>query len=480
MGIDIVIIVIFLVANVLIGTLSSRNISTFERFSVGYRAFSSFVIFATLSASFIGGGFTLGNAAKVFSDGMIYAFALLGFSLKEILVAQIIAPRMNAHYDCLSIGDIVAKGYGAWAQVITGLLGVILCTGVLGAQVGAMGAVFHTFFNVSPLWGILIGFSIIILYSSLGGMRAVVYTDILQFLVLVIGIPLTLWVGIHHVGGFSAWMQKIPPHQLSFLSNPQAGLLFASLFITFMLGETLVPPYVQRLFMAKTCKETQRGTLASGILSIPFFLIAGAIGLVAYAINPAIDANLALPYVVQVALPVVLRGFVIASILAIIMSSASGFLNAGAISFVNDMIRPLSRHRVNQTVLLRLAKSVTVFMGIGSVFFALLIKNVLDVLLTAYQFWAPIILVPTAAFLLGTSVKPRDFFIGASGGVMMLLIWSYGLHNPYHIQGIVMGVLGNLLFFTFSRWAFKPRPAPLLIAKVEVPVEKEERGERQE
>jgi len=173
MNIDALLIIIFMLANLFIGMRAGKKIQTIDHFSVGHRSFSTFLIFATLSATFIGGGYTLGNAAKVYTSGMIYAFALLGFSLKEILVAFIIAPRMDAHRDCLSIGDIIVKRYGIVAKVITGVFSLIICAGILGAQVGAMGAIFHTFFGISPALGIIIGFGVIIAYSSAGGMRAI-------------------------------------------------------------------------------------------------------------------------------------------------------------------------------------------------------------------------------------------------------------------------------------------------------------------
>jgi len=447
---DITIIVVFLALNLFIGLLASKNIKSFDRFSVGHRAFTSFAIFASLSASFIGGGYTLGNASKVYSYGMIYAFALLGFSLKEILVAFVIAPRMKAYQNSLSIGDIIAKRYGTGAKIMTGIFGVLVCTGILGAQVGAMGAVFNTFLHIKAFWGIIIGFSIIILYASLGGMRAVVYTDILQFLVLVIGIPLTLFIGIHHIGGMKVLMDKVPHDRIAFLSNKHNIFLFISLFVTFIFGETLVPPYVQRLFMAKSLHQTKSAILASGLLSIPFFLVAGAIGLVAYTMNPSINANSALPYVIDHALPVAVRGFVVASLIAIIMSSAAGFLNAASVSFVNDIVRPLTKDKSSQKTLMRLAKSVTFLVGVGSVIFALAIKNLLDVLLYAYNFWSPIILVPLVAAILNINTKKQDFFFGAVGGIIFMLLWLLVLHKPYGISPILVGILGNLIFFTTS------------------------------
>ncbi len=93
--IDIVITAVYLIAVLIVGIRAAKNVNSIEEFSVAGRSFSYLVIFATLSASFIGGGFSMGNAEKVFLFGLVNIFALWGFSLKEILVAQFIAPKSN-------------------------------------------------------------------------------------------------------------------------------------------------------------------------------------------------------------------------------------------------------------------------------------------------------------------------------------------------------------------------------------------------
>lgn len=450
MNLDALLIIVFMLANLYIGMRAGKKIETIDHFSVGHRSFSTFLIFATLSATFIGGGYTLGNSAKVFSSGLIYSFALLGFSLQQILVALVIAPRMDAHRDCLSIGDIIAKRYGVVAKVITGIFSLLVCSGILGAQVGAMGAIFQTFFNVDPAIGIFIGFGIIIAYSSTGGMRAVVFTDALQFVVLVIGIPLTFILGLYYVGGFSKLIDSAPYHHVAFIQSKGDILKFISLFITFIFGETLVPPYVQRLFMAKSAEHTKTATLMSGLLSIPFFLIAGAIGLIALVIDPSIESNSALPFVVQTTLPVLAKGFVIAGIISIIMSSAAGFLNAAAVAFVNDIVKPMASSPLTEKRLLWLARLSTVVVGLGAVVFALMINNLLSILLYAYNFWAPVILVPLVAVILNLNVHKRDFLFGAVAGVLMMLWWSVLLDEPYQISAVVMGVFANFISFSCS------------------------------
>jgi len=242
MTVDMAIITLFMVINCLIGYYSSKKIQTVSHYSVGNRAFSSFAVFATLSASFIGGGYTIGNAAKVYSIGMVYSFALLGFSLTQIIMALWIAPRMDQHRDCHSVGEIMAKKYGTTVQIITGVMAMLLCAGLVGAQVSGMGAIFHYFFDIPPFWGIMIGFSVILSYSSLGGMSAVVYTDIFQFLILIVGIPAAFFIGLHAIGGWHELTQISPTQPMTALPHGNNWFTFAVLFTTFMFGEILLPP----------------------------------------------------------------------------------------------------------------------------------------------------------------------------------------------------------------------------------------------
>jgi SSS family solute:Na+ symporter len=408
------------------------------------------VIFATLSASFIGGGFSIGNAEKVFRFGIVNIVALWGFSLKEILVAKYIAPKTGNFTGVISVGDLMDRGYGKVGRIVSGFFSVFLCTGIVGAQVGAMGIIFNVFLNIEPIWGILIGCGIVITYSTVGGMRAVVLTDVVQFCVLAIGLPLALIFGLMKLGGLSAIKSAAPAGHFSFPADGMSICAFVSLFLTFLLGETLVPPYVQRLFMAKNPRHTARGTMLSGIFSIPFFAITGGIGLVALTLDPNMDPNLAMPSVVSTVLPVGVRGIVIAGIISIVMSSADSFLNGAATCCINDIVKPLRKNPMSERRELLLAKLTNCLVGILAVVFAIKIPSILDILIYAYNFWAPIIVVPLAAVLLGVRVTRAGFLAGILAGAVGTLAWNYLLKTPAGIEGLAIGVFCNLFSFVLA------------------------------
>ena len=444
--IDFSVIGCYLAAVLALGVWAGRHVGTFEEYAVAGRSYTSFAVFATLSASFIGGGFTMGNAEKVFTFGIVNIVALWGFSLKEIIVSKVIAPRVGAFPDAISPGDVMERDYGRPGKIITGIFAVLLCAGILGAQIGAMGYIFNLFLG-APVWaGILIGMGIILIYDTIGGMRAIVATDILQFLILAIGLPICLYFGIRAVGGIEAIRSAVPPDHFQ-LFGTVSPVKFLSLFLTFLLGETLVPPYVRRLFISRDIKRIERGTFWSGIFSIPFFTISGGIGLVALTMNNGLDPNLSLPYVIQTTLPVGIRGLMIAGVLAILMSSADSFLNSASISFINDIVNPLRRKPLGVRAGLFWARLTTLLTGACAIVFALTIPSVLDILFYAYNFWAPIILVPLAAALLGRGASKSAFFAGAGAGIAGVVVWNRLLGAPGGFDGLLVGVFTNAIAF---------------------------------
>ena len=441
------IVVIYLAAVLIVGMLAGRRMKGLEDFAVAGRSFGSLVIFATLSASFIGGGFSMGNAEKVFLVGISNIVALWGFSLKEVLVGLFIAPRLERYPDAISIGDIMEPHYGKSARIFSGVFGVVLCAGIMGAQVSAMGYIFNIFLGLDRLTGILVGCGIVIAYSTVGGMRAVIWTDVIQFVVLAVGIPLTLYFGISEAGGWESVAGTVPAGHLMLSSEPAGLLSLAALFITFMLGETLVPPYVQRLLIGRDTTEVSRGTILSGIFSVPFFAVTGLVGLVALAIDPNLNPNLAMPFVIRESLNPVMQGIMIAAVVSIIMSSADSFLNGAAISFSNDIFKPLYGKPMKPASELLVARIVTLLTGVLSILFALSIESVLDILIYAYGFWAPTVVPPLCAAILGFRTTAIRIMGGAVAGIVAVLVWNNLLHAPFGVDGLVVGSITNLLVF---------------------------------
>ena len=167
--------------------------------------------------------------------------------------------------------------------------------------------------------------------------------------------------------------------------------------------------------------------------------------MLALAIDPTINPNLALPFVIQTVMPVGLKGIAIVGIMAVLMSSADSFLNAAAVSAIQDTLRPLCRRTLSEEAALRFTRWATFVMGATSTLFALRSTSALDALLYAYNFWTPFILVPLVAGIMGYKATPRTFWVSSSAGIFGMLSWQ-----------LLMGSLGNFdaaiagIFFNFT------------------------------
>ncbi len=442
--IDGIIIVIYLILILLVGMLASRNLKTIDDFAISNVKYGKGVIFITMCCSFLGGGFSFGNATEVFKNGIGNIIALFGFSIGQIFLGKYIASKIEDYEGCISTGEVLGRVYGKKIRIITGGLSSIICAGILGAQVSVMGTIFETFMGIPSTLGITIGFGIILIYSTMGGIKADVITDIIQFVVLMIGMPILFIYGINSAGGIKNILTTIPPEYFNPVNGKSITYLL-SMFFTLMLGEMLVPPYVQRLLMGKSAKETSKATVLSGYASIFFFIITGTMGLVAYTIEPTMDANLAMTGIIKLVLPIGLSGVIISAMMSIVLSTADSFLNSAAVGIVNDMYIPIKGDNVPEKKRLKIVRVTNLIIGISSILIAILIPDLIGILRFAYSFWAPTILPALLITLLDKKLNKVALWGGILSGLIVTTYWTLILNDPYGINGLIVGFLVNVI-----------------------------------
>jgi SSS family solute:Na+ symporter len=189
-------------------------------------------------------------------------------------------------------------------------------------------------------------------------------------------------------------------------------------------------------------------------------VIAGSIGLIALQLNPAMNPNLAMPETVKTVAPIGLAGLIVAGIISIVMSSADSFLNASSVALVQDVWKPLRRTVPTEEQSLRLARWTNLLTGALALIFALSIPNVLDILIAAYDFWAPTILVPLVAVLIGFRVAAASFYAAVIPGVIGTLAWDRLFDRPWGIQGFLIGTLLALVGFLIANVTLSQKRPP--------------------
>lgn len=135
-----------------------------------------------------------------------------------------------------------------------------------------------------------------------------------------------------------------------------------------------------------------------------------------------------------------------AAMVSIILSAADGFLNGAAVSLVCDALMPLRPGMVRPGTAMAAAR-VNLATGVGAMQLAFVVPDIFRILVLAYSFWSPLILVPLAAALLGVKSNGRAFRCALLAGLAATLIWNYPLAKPWDIDGSVIGILCNFIVF---------------------------------
>jgi SSS family solute:Na+ symporter len=403
----------------------------------------------------LSGGSSLGNAEKTFKYGILFLIIPLADIFYGFIIASVVAPRIDKYKGCISIGDMIGKSYGKTPKIITGVAGTLKSITSLGAQASAIGYVFHYFLGLEHLTGILIGVGIIIIYSTAGGIKAVTITDVLQFIVLMIAIPLICNMGLSKVGGYSPLIEALPDTHISLAAVSKQDLVRnIEIFLIFVLT-FIGPSTVPRLLMAKNASQAVQASYYAALIYIVFYSLVTIIGLSAKVLKPDLDPVLAMPYIVDL-LPIGFRGVAVAGLIAIIMSTADSVMNTASVLIVNDIIAPLSKKDLSEEAKLRIARCSTILIGIFSIVSAVSLKSVLDIMVLSYAFWAPIVVIPFFFALLGFRVDKRSFLIATCGSCLTVIVWKVlKLEKEFFIRDTLPATFADFLFFFGSHYYYK-------------------------
>ncbi|KIE04256.1 hypothetical protein NF27_IP00240 [Candidatus Jidaibacter acanthamoeba] len=446
MYLDISIVIIFLISNLILGVISGTKIKNLREYAVGNRNISGVILAITVIATLVGGGSSLGTSTEVYKFGIIVIVAKYGVSLGMLIIAYFIAPRMERFFGFVSVGEIMGRLYGENARIITGISGALLCTGRMAAQVLALGYISSYFFNIDEKFAIILGSLIVTISSAFGGIKAIVYTDVLQFIIIIITIPIILSIGIQEVGGYKELISSLPWDKKTIFPSSDMFKKYFFVFL-YMALPLLSPPFVQRMLMAGNIDQIKKSFISTAIIDFIFTTIAGFIGLITLKLYPSIDPNHAFLKLVNTLTPIGIKGLVIIGLLSILMSTADAYLNMISISLVNDVAKPLKLNLSTKKELLY-TRILTVFVGILAALIALNFKNIFELAIYATNFWGPIIVAPLLLGIFGIKGNYKSFIYGATAGLSVFIMWEVlKLKDKTYIYSTIPSVVANISTF---------------------------------
>ena len=358
----------YLLVTIAIGLIAARRVHDSKDYLVAGRKLPLYMNVATVFATWFGAETVLAVSATFAKDGLSgIPGDPFGASLCLVLAALLFA-RLFYRMNLLTIGDFYRQRYGKGVEVLTSLAIVGSYLGWTSAQMTALGLVIHVLSGgaVSLTTAILCGAGVVLVYTIFGGMWSVAFTDLLQTVVILIGLTLVAFLVGDMAGGASKVIaQASADGKFDFFpaaGDAAAWWTMAGAFFAFAFGSIPQQDVFQRMTSAKDEGTAVRGTLIGAAVyfcfaSVPLFIAYSAI-----VADPAIaklfesedarDIQRILPDLVLGKMPLWAQVMFFGALLSAILSTASGALLAPTALFTENVMRPFAPGMSDRSFLL--------------------------------------------------------------------------------------------------------------------------------
>ena len=446
-----------------IGLHFFRRNESREDYYVGGRRISAGHVGMSIVATDVGGGFSIGLGGLGFVMGLAGSWLLFTGLVGAWLTAVFIIPKikaLDAKHNMMTYPDFLRWRYNNRVALAASLISGLGYMGFTGAQILAgaklaSGTVISTApFGMSPLhFSLLLIAAITVGYTVIGGLKAVIYTDTIQWLILLSGLVfVTIPVTLYKLGGISRLRSELPKEFFS-ITNIEP-ITFINWMVTiipiWLVGMTLY----QRMYACKNEKEAKKAWYIAGIFEYPVMAFTGVfLGMCARVLFPDAESEMAMPMLIKTMLPVGVTGIVIAAYFSAIMSTADSCLMASSGNFVNDILQRYLFPNASEKFIMRLSQGVTLVIGAVAIIIAAGFEKVLDAILYAYAFMVAGLFVPTAgAYFWKKSSSSGALAAMIGGGTLTLALLLEWIRLPAALEKIGLdpsayGIAISLIIF---------------------------------
>ncbi|MCF7797572.1 MAG: sodium:solute symporter family protein [Lentisphaeria bacterium] len=445
-----------------VGYYFYRKNETAEDYYVGGRNISAGHIGLSIVATDVGGGFSIGLGGLGYAMGLSGSWLLFTGLVGAWLSAVFIIPKiklLDKKHGMMTYPDFLRHRYSPRVALVAAVISGIGYLGFTSGQILAgaklmAGSVIKTApFGMTDLQFSLYVIGVIIVgYTVLGGLKAVIYTDTIQWIILLsgltfFGVPFAL----HEVGGLSGLKAALPDGHFN-LTNI-SFIQFFNWFITIVPIWLVAMTLYQRMFATRNVKEAKRAWYIAGVFEYPIMAFIGVIlGMFARVVVPGVDPEMGVPMLLKTVLPIGLTGIIVASYFSAIMSTADSCVIASSGNFVNDLLERSWLKNASRKRVMRWSMITTLIVGALAILIAGQFTTVLDAILYAYAFMVSGLFVPTlGAYFWKKGTAAGAFWGMILGGGVTLVLLIAGVEMPWQLDPTFYGiVISAIVFYIIS------------------------------
>ena len=466
--IDYLIIVVYILATTGFGAWFVRRSGSMEGFTLAGKMIPGWAIGLSLLATYLSSISFLANPGKSYaSDWRPFVFSLT-LPIAVWIAARWFVPLYRNSVKTTAY-EYLEQRFGLWARLYMGVAYILLQVGRFAVVLYLTALALAALLDVSITTLILVLGALTILYTLLGGFAAVIWTDVVQSIVLFAGGLLCLFLLITNMPGGWEQLSETAARENKFaLGSMEIDFIVQGFWVIFIFGivENLKnfsvdQNYIQRFLSAPSEAEAKKSLWLGGLLYIPvsalFFMIGTA--LFVYYLNvPAGNlpekADQVFPYFIVHELPVGLVGLVIAGVLAAGMSTLDSSLNSSATVWVIDFYKRLLNPEAGDEVQVRVIRITTAVIGVIATLASLVMINAK----TALDVWWKISAIFGGGMLglfliafLFQKLQSSQAMIATIVGVIFVFwatsskIWFQGAGWEFPLHAMMIGVCGTIV-----------------------------------
>jgi len=457
-------VILYLLASIAIGLVAARHVHSAGDYITAGRSLPLYIVTAMVFATWFGAETVLGipatfqeeNLGGLISDPFGAAICLILFG---IFFAKKLY-RLNL----LTIGDFYRRRYNRKVEVITGIAIALSYLGWVSAQITALGVVFSVLSEgaITQAQGIMIGAAVVFIYTVVGGMWSVAMTTFFQMIVIVLG----LFYIAYLISGMTGGVWPVVEHAAQAEKfvfwpdlNAVAWLAFISAFLTMAFGSIPQQDVFQRANASKSADVAMWGAVLGGVLYLLFAAVPLYLTYSANLIDPGLvqrllstDAESILPELIKGHLPLIAQVIFYGSLLAVIMSTASGTLLAPSVTLSENVLKGWLFKGMKDKDMLRITRFVVAVFAMAVTLYALwALENDTGIHAMVEASYKVTLVVAFAPLVFGLYWKRASTFgayVAMGGGLLVWLPLEFIMPNAEispHFWGFLAAMAGMVV-----------------------------------
>ena len=382
-GIILIVFVLYMLAMIAIGYVTSRRTQSTEQFFLADRGVKAWVTAISSTASSESAWAVLGTVGLAYKEGLSAAWflpgCLLGYAVNWFFLADRL--RMSSRENnYLTIPDYLEGRFNDKTNVLRFISVTIIFASMMAyvaAQFTAIGKTFDALFGIPYALSIPVGGGIVIFYTMMGGFLAVAWTDLVQGLLMAAGLVILSIAALYELGGLDGMVievNNVSPETLTLMGGKTLSIFLGSVvgLLGIGLGYPGQPHVLTRYMAAKDSSTIKKGVWIAVGWGILVYSSAILLGICGNALFPVLDDPEQLfPKAAEMLLPLIITAIVLTGVMAAIMSTVSSQILVAASAISHDIYSKIFNQNASQKKILFISRVALVVLGIGAMIVAL-------------------------------------------------------------------------------------------------------------